>query len=81
LLTYYPVSRTAEWLDVRARRYLEATATTVATAPRDHTISFRLRDEHGNFRSNVVWLIPDWLGSLTVGDVEFLVNRANGKRK
>ena len=50
-------------------------------APRDHTISFRLRDERGTFRSNVVWLMPEWLGSLTVGDVESLVSRANGKRK
>ena len=50
-------------------------------APRDHTISFRLRDQHGKFRSNVVWLQPDWLGTLTVTDVESLVGRANGKRK
>ncbi len=29
-------------------------------APRDHTISFRLRDAMGKYRSNVVWLMPDW---------------------
>jgi hypothetical protein len=50
-------------------------------APRDHTISFRLRDEQGKFRSNVVWLMPQWLGTLTVADVESLVNRANGKKR
>jgi len=50
-------------------------------APRDHTISFRLRDQRGKFRSNVVWVMPEWLGVLTVADVESLVGRANGKRK
>jgi len=50
-------------------------------APRDHTISFRLRNQRGKFRSNVVWLMPEWLGSLTVSEVESLVSRANGKRK
>jgi len=50
-------------------------------APRDYTISFRLRDEHGKFRSNIIWLRPEWLASLTVGDIEYLVGRANGKRK
>jgi hypothetical protein len=50
-------------------------------APRDHTISFRLRDPRGKFRSNVVWLMPAWLRTLTVADVESLVCRANGKKK
>jgi hypothetical protein len=50
-------------------------------APRNHTISFRLRDQKGKFCSNVVWLMPEWLGTLTTGDVESLVNRANGRRK
>jgi hypothetical protein len=48
-------------------------------APRVHTISFRLRDEHGRFHSNVVWVMPGWLGGLTVADVRALVARANGK--
>lgn len=48
-------------------------------APRDHTISFRLRDERGKFRSNVVWVDSDWLGAMTVADVESLVGRANGQ--
>ena len=47
-------------------------------APRDHTIAFRLQDERGKFRSNVVWLMPDWLASLTVEDVQALVARSNG---
>lgn len=48
-------------------------------APRDHTISFRLRDEKGKFRSNVVWLMPDWLNQLTVEMVQGMVARANGR--
>jgi hypothetical protein len=50
-------------------------------APRDHTISFRLRDQHGTYHSNVVWLSPEWLSSLTPGNIRWLVNQANGKRK
>jgi hypothetical protein len=50
-------------------------------APRDHTIAFRLQDERGKFRSNVIWLMPDWLGALSVADVRAMVARANGKRK
>ena len=48
-------------------------------APRDHTISFRLRDRRGKYRSNVMWLMPDWLSSLTAANVRYLVNRANGR--
>lgn len=47
-------------------------------APRDHTIAFRLQDERGKFRSNVVWLMPEALASLTVADVQALVARSNG---
>ena len=50
-------------------------------APRDHTISFRLRDQWGQFHSNVVWLLPEWLSNLTSADVVALVRAANGKRK
>ncbi len=49
-------------------------------APRDHTISFRLRDQRGKFRSNVVWILPEHLSGLTAGDVRGLVARANGGR-
>jgi len=50
-------------------------------APRDHTISFRLQDEQGKICSNVIWVLPEWLGVLTVADVQTMVARANGKRK
>jgi hypothetical protein len=50
-------------------------------APRDHTISFRLRDQHGQYHSNVVWLLPEWLASLTPANIRWLVNQANGKQK
>ncbi len=49
-------------------------------AARDHTLAFRLQDERGKFRSNVVWVMPDALMSLTVADVQALVARANGAR-
>lgn len=47
-------------------------------APRVRTISFRLRDQNGKFRSNPVWLMPDDLASLTPGNIRWLVERANG---
>ena len=50
-------------------------------APRDHTIAFRLQDERGKFRSNVVWLMPDWLATLTVRNIRALVAESNGKQK
>ena len=50
-------------------------------APRDHTIAFRLQDGHGKVRSNVIWVMPDRLGALTVADVQSMVGRANGRRK
>ena len=50
-------------------------------APRDHTISFRLRDSMGKYRSNVVWLMPDWLSRLTPGQVRAMVTAANGRRE
>lgn len=50
-------------------------------APRDHTIAFRLRDAQGRYHSNVVWLMPDWLRSLTPGMVIGLVARSNKGRK
>jgi hypothetical protein len=49
-------------------------------APRDHTISFRLRDQHGQCHSNVVWILPQHLASLTVADVRALVAYASGAR-
>jgi hypothetical protein len=49
--------------------------------PRDHTISFRLQDERGQFRSNVVWLMPDQLRDLTAANIRQLVERSNGRRR
>jgi hypothetical protein len=49
-------------------------------APRDHTISFRLRDERGNYRSNAVWVMPEYLAGLTAEDIRAVVSRANGER-
>ena len=48
-------------------------------APRDHTISFRLRDAWGKYHSNVIWIFPDSLGALTVERVRARVRRSNGK--
>jgi hypothetical protein len=48
-------------------------------APRDHTISFQLLDEHGQFRSNVIWLLPEHLRELTAENIRWLVERSNGK--
>lgn len=48
-------------------------------APRDHTLSFRLRNPQGKFCSNVIWLLPDRLNFLTVEEVKRLVNHANGR--
>ena len=49
--------------------------------PRNHTISFRLRDANGQFRSNVVWLMPDQLTNLDVENIRSLVQISNGKRR
>jgi hypothetical protein len=50
-------------------------------APRDHTISFRLRDQRGKYRSNVVWVLPEYLSALTPANVRYLVAQANGKAR
>lgn len=49
--------------------------------PRVRTISFRLRDDMGRFHCNVVWLQPEWLATLTAGEVVWLVERSNGKHR
>lgn len=50
-------------------------------APRDHTISFRLRDRRGKYHTNVVWILPEYLAGLTVADVRSLVSDANGRQR
>ena len=47
-------------------------------APRVHTISFRLRDELSKYRSNVVWLMPEELATLTSDDILQRVAHSNG---
>jgi hypothetical protein len=50
-------------------------------APRDHTISFRLRDSAGKYRSNVLWLMPEELSGLTAEGVRAKVAAANGRQE
>ena len=50
-------------------------------APRDHTLSFRLRDKWGKYHSNVVWVLPEHLALLTVANVRKLVANANGSKR
>jgi hypothetical protein len=44
-------------------------------APRDHTLAFRLRDQWGKYHSNVIWVPPEALTSITVGWVKKMVAR------
>jgi hypothetical protein len=44
-------------------------------APRDHTLSFRLRDHFGQYHSNVIWLDPERLSSLTGAWVKKVVQQ------
>jgi len=44
-------------------------------APRDHTLSFRLRDHWGKYHSNVIWVQPDWLWGITAEWVQKMVQR------
>jgi hypothetical protein len=49
-------------------------------APRDHTIAFRLRDAWGKYHSNVIWVDPDQLPSLTVAWVRKMVKRGTSHK-
>ena len=49
-------------------------------APRDHTISFRLRDQRGKYHSNVIWILPAWLGQITVDHVRAWVKQGTSHR-
>jgi len=44
-------------------------------APRDHTLAFRLRDRWGKYHSNVIWVWPDELTSITAEWVRTMVKR------
>jgi hypothetical protein len=49
-------------------------------APRDHTLAFRLRDTWGKYHSNVIWVAPEWLSSLTVAWVKKRVGRGTSDK-
>lgn len=49
-------------------------------APRDHTLAFRMVDQRGKFRSNVVWVFPQGLTSWTAENIRNAVERSNGRQ-
>ena len=49
-------------------------------APRDHTLSFRLRDRWGKYHSNVIWVNPAGLSSITVEWVRRMVKRGTNNK-
>ena len=49
-------------------------------APRDHTLAFRLRDRWGKYHSNVIWVTPESLSSITVGWVKNMVARGTSNK-
>ncbi len=55
-------------------------------APRDHTLSFRLRDNFGKYHSNVIWIAPESLTKINVAWVIKMVsggtsNKARSRRR
>jgi len=48
-------------------------------APRDCTLAFRLVDKRGKYRSNVVWVFPEYLKNWTVESIRRAVDESNGK--
>jgi hypothetical protein len=49
-------------------------------APRDHTLSFRLRDQWGKYHSNVIWVNPAGLFSISVAWVRKVVKRGTSHK-
>jgi hypothetical protein len=49
-------------------------------APRDHTLAFRLRDRWGKYHSNVIWVAPDCLSSITAECVRKMVKRGTSNK-
>jgi hypothetical protein len=49
-------------------------------APRDHTLAFRLRDSLGKYHSNVIWVSPASLSSITVEWVRKMVKRGTSDK-
>jgi hypothetical protein len=50
------------------------------SAPRDHTLAFRLRDRWGRYHSNVIWVLPQCLSSITVEWVKKIVKRGTSNK-
>jgi hypothetical protein len=49
-------------------------------APRDHTLSFRLRDRWGKYHSNIIWVFPECLSNITVEWVKKTVKRGTNHK-
>jgi hypothetical protein len=49
-------------------------------APRDRTLSFRLRDRWGKYHSNVIWVNPAGLSGITVEWVKKVVMRGTSHK-
>lgn len=49
-------------------------------APRDHTLAFRLRDRQGRYHSNVIWVAPEELSSITVQWIKKMVQRGTSNK-
>ena len=49
-------------------------------APRDHTLAFRLRDRWGKYHSNVIWVYPECLSSITGEWVKKMVKRGTSHK-
>lgn len=49
-------------------------------APRDHTLAFRLRDKWGKYHSNVIWVAPESLTSITVDWIKKMVARGTSNK-
>ncbi len=49
-------------------------------APRDHTLSFWLRDQWGKYHSNVIWVDPAGLSGITVEWVRKMVKHGTSNK-
>jgi hypothetical protein len=49
-------------------------------APRVHTLAFRLRDRSGKYHSNVIWVSPEFLSSITPEWVRKMVKRRTSNK-
>ena len=49
-------------------------------APKDHLLSFRLRDHWGKYHSNVIWVSTEGLSSISVAWVKKVVKRGTSHK-